>query len=202
MQNSSNISIIILAAGASKRMKTPKQLLKWGNSTLLIHAIETALNSHVKDVIVVLGANFELIKKDIEQLPITILNNKNWELGLGKSLAFGVDYLIKSKPDTEACLVTLADQPLIDATFINDLIDVYKENKQTIMATSYNDKKTGVPVIFDKTYFEELSLLNDDKGAKHILEKYKSEVKTLKPELENVDLDLKADYDKLYKEMF
>ena len=123
-------------------MKTPKQLLKWGNSTLLIHAIETALNSHVKDVIVVLGANFELIKKDIEQLPITILNNKNWELGLGKSLAFGVDYLIKSKPDTEACLVTLADQPLIDATFINDLIDVYKETPfKFVVASSCKNAK-------------------------------------------------------------
>lgn len=202
LKNASNISIIILAAGESKRMGVPKQLLKWGDSTLLGCAIETALKSSAKDVTVVLGANFELIKKEIEHFPISIIKNKHWQKGLGKSLAFGVESIINSNKKKDACLVTLADQPLIDATFLNQLINAFNKNKQSIIATSYNDKKIGVPVIFNKIYFEELTTLYDDKGAKHILEKYKSSVKVLKPELDNVDLDLKTEYDKLYNELF
>ncbi|MFD1161993.1 nucleotidyltransferase family protein [Hwangdonia seohaensis] len=202
MHKPSNISIIILAAGASKRMGTPKQLLKWGNSTLLGNAVETALKLPVKEVAVVLGANYNEIKKHIAHHPITILNNEEWQKGLGKSLAFGIEYMAVSKQDIDGILVTLADQPLIDQVFLNKLIDAFNKKTHPIMATSYKNKKYGVPVIFDKMYFEELRNLNDDFGAKHILKKHKASVKTLIPELENLDLDLKADYDILFKKYF
>lgn len=198
----SNIALIVLAAGASKRMETPKQLLKWGDSNLISHTIQTALKSSVNNVIVVLGANFKLIEEQINHFPITILNNKNWHLGLGKSLAFGIEYLLNLNKKTEACLVALADQPLINTRFLNDLIDEYNKKQHSIIATSYKNNKQGVPVIFDNRYFEELVTLNDDKGAKHILEKYKLSVKTLNPEIDNVDLDFKAEYDVLYKRNF
>ncbi|WP_034045580.1 nucleotidyltransferase family protein [Wocania ichthyoenteri] len=201
-KKTSNISIIILAAGASKRMGTPKQLLKWGNSTLLGNTIETALKLSVKEVIVVLGANYNAIKKEIKHYPITILNNEDWQKGLGKSLAFGVEYITSSKQKVDGILVILADQPLINAQFLNKLIDEFNKKEHPIIATSYKNKKYGVPVIFDKIYFEELLTLNDDYGAKHLLKKNKSLVKILIPELENLDLDLKADYESLYKEKF
>ena len=73
--DTSNIAIVILAAGASKRMGSPKQLLKWGNESLLTHAINKALNVKNSEVIVVLGANHGSIQKEIEQFPITILKN-------------------------------------------------------------------------------------------------------------------------------
>ncbi|WP_341215969.1 nucleotidyltransferase family protein [uncultured Wocania sp.] len=202
MYKSSNISVVILAAGASKRMGTPKQLLKWGNTTLLGNAIETALKLSVKEMIVVLGANYNAIKKELGHYPITILNNEDWQKGLGKSLAFGVEYITSSKQKVDGILVTLADQPLINAEFLNKLIDEFNKKEHPIIATSYKNKKYGVPVIFDKIYFEELLALNDDYGAKHLLKKNKSLVKILIPELENLDLDLKADYESLYKEKF
>jgi len=201
-KKTSNISIIILAAGASKRMETPKQLLKWGNSTLLGNTIETALKLPVNEVIVVLGAHYNLIKKEISNYPVTILNNEEWEKGLGKSLAFGVEYITASKQNIDGILVTLADQPLIDTVFLNKLIDTFNKKKHPIIATSYKNKKYGVPVIFDQIYFEELQTLNDDFGAKHLLKKHKSSVKILIPELENLDLDLKADYKSLCKKIF
>ncbi|WOD43100.1 nucleotidyltransferase family protein [Hwangdonia lutea] len=202
MQTPSNISIIILAAGASKRMGTPKQLLKWGNSTLIGNAIETALKLQVNEVIVVLGAHYNLIKKEISNYPITILNNEDWQKGLGRSLAFGVEYIANSKQNIDGILVTLADQPLIDTVFLNKLIDEFNKGQHLIIATSYKNKKYGVPVIFNQIYFKELRTLNDDFGAKHLLKKHKSSVKIITPELENLDLDLKADYESLYKKHF
>ncbi|MFD1613789.1 nucleotidyltransferase family protein [Gelatiniphilus marinus] len=199
MHKPSNISVIILAAGASIRMGTPKQLLKWGNSTLLGNAIETALKLPVKEVAVVLGANYNVIKKHIEHHHITILNNEEWQKGLGKSLAFGVECMVASKQDIDGILVTLADQPLIDSQFLNKLIDAFNKKTHPIIATSYKNKKCGVPVIFDKIYFEELRTLSDDFGAKYILKKYNALVEILKPEIDNLDLDLKADYKSLYK---
>ena len=62
--------------------------------------------------------------------------------------------------------------------------------------------KNGVPVLFDKTYFEALSKLSNDYGAKQLLEAYESLVKTLKPPLKNVDLDSKEDYEKLHNANF
>ncbi len=192
----SNIAVVILAAGASNRMNEPKQLLKWGNSTLLGSTIEKAIKLNANKVVVVLGANYLLINKTIEQSKITILNNENWKNGLGNSIAFAVKHILQTKIKADAILFMLADQPFIEVDFLNAMINQFQVEKQSILATSYNDKKYGVPAIFDKTYFEELSLLNDDNGAKHLLIKYKASVKILIPKSENIDLDTIQDYKK------
>lgn len=183
-------------------METPKQLLKWDNSTLLGNAIETALKLPVNQVIVVLGAHRNLIKKEILHYPITILNNENWQKGLGKSLAFGVEYVTASKQKIDGILVTLADQPFVDSGFLSKLINEFHTKEHPIIATSYKNKKCGVPAIFEKNYFKELQALNDDFGAKHLLKKHKTSVKIITPKSENLDIDLKADYEKLYKKHF
>lgn len=202
MKTSSNIAIVILAAGASRRMGTPKQLLSWGEETLLKHAINTATNSDASKVVVVLGANYEAIEKDIKDLPITILKNENWELGLGKSIACAASSILESNENLDAVLIILADQPLIDTTFLNEFISNYISDENQIIATSYGEEKKGVPVLFDKSYFEELTLLNDDNGAKGLLKEHVSYVKTLKPKIKNLDIDSKADYDRLFKAYF
>ena len=196
-----DISIVILAAGAATRMKSPKQLLTWGNNTLITHTIETALELHAKEVIVVLGANYLLIEKTIKPYPITILNNKDWKKGLGSSIACGVQHIIQSNYKTSGVLITLADQPLIDAKFLLSLIQNFKPNKKHIVATSYGNSKNGVPALFDASYFETLVNLNNDYGAKHILNQHATAtIKSLKPPKKNIDIDTKEDYLKVLKE--
>ena len=197
-----NIPIVILAAGASRRMGTAKQLLAWGDNTLLGHTIQIALKTNASDVFVVLGANYHEIKNKISAFPITIIQNKDWELGLGKSIACAVDHILNVKPKIDAVLICLADQPFIDTDFLTTLIKNFTPNINQIIATSYKKGVSGVPVIFDKVYVSELSKLGDDKGAKMLLEKYTSLVKAFKPRLENVDLDYKEDYENLFKDQF
>lgn len=197
-----NIPIVILAAGASKRMGTVKQLLAWGDSTLLGHTIQTALKTNANNVFVVLGANYTEIKNEIDKFPITIIQNKDWELGLGKSIACAANHILNLKEAADAVLICLADQPFIDTDFLNTLVQNFSPNTNQIIATSYKNDVPGVPVIFDKTYVSELSKLDDDKGAKMLLETYVSFVKTFNPKLENVDLDYKEDYENLYKNQF
>ncbi|WP_298238130.1 nucleotidyltransferase family protein [uncultured Algibacter sp.] len=201
-QNKPNISIVILAAGASSRMGSPKQLLKWGNDSLLNHTIKTALRVDVSEIIVVLGANCKLIETDIKQHPVTILKNENWKLGLGKSIAFATEYVINSNSKSQGILVTLADQPLINSDYLNEMIQDFSPDESQIIATAYTDEKKGVPVLFDAVYFEELTKLSNDEGAKALLKAYDSFVKTLIPPVKNVDLDSKEDYETLHKANF
>jgi molybdenum cofactor cytidylyltransferase len=202
MESPSHIAIVILAAGASKRMGSPKQLLKWGDGTLIGNTIETASKLASNEPIVVLGAHYELIKNVIQTSPVTILNNENWENGLGSSIAFAVEYLQNSKSNVDGVLITLCDQPLITADFLNLFISKFQSGKNQILATSYGNGKQGVPVLFDKVYFNDLKKLNGDEGAKEILKKYSSHVEALTPPMDNKDLDTSEEYTALYQSHF
>lgn len=197
-----NIAIVILAAGASRRMGSPKQLLKWGDDSLISHAIKTTLNIENSEVIVVLGANYQRIKKEISDYPVTILNNENWALGLGSSIACVSNYLLELEKSYDGILVTLADQPLITKGFLKTLVRDFSMNKRQINATSYKDGKLGVPALFDKEYFKELSNLDNDKGAGGVIKTYTKNTAVFDLQYENIDLDFKKDYEKLYKSVF
>ena len=198
MLNIPNIAVIILAAGASTRIGTPKQLLKWKNTTLLGHAIITAKKLNTKDIIVILGNNYALIKSKINNSGIQILNNKNWKNGLGNSIAFGVNNILENKSNIDGILIMLSDQPLIDSEYLNSLINKFIIGKHQIIATSYKSGKQGVPVLFDRIYFNELSKLNDDKGAKAIIEKYIKNVLVINGEQIVSDIDTLENYKNLY----
>lgn len=198
----SNIAIVILAAGASKRMGSPKQLLKWGDETLINYSIKTVQKVNTKSVVVVLGANFELIKNGIQTSEVTILNNPHWEKGLGTSIAVAVEYLQNSKSSVDGVLITLCDQPLITSDFLKLLISKFQLDKNQIIATSYGNGKHGVPALFDKVYFNELMGLSDDQGAREILKRQSNNVIGVTPPESNVDLDTNEDYTTLYQSKF
>ncbi|MGC1206112.1 MAG: nucleotidyltransferase family protein [Flavobacteriaceae bacterium] len=198
----SKIAVVILAAGASKRMGEPKQLLKWGDSTLITHTIQTALKLKVDTVYVVLGANFKLIENSIAHFPITILNNENWEQGLGESIAFTSKHLQNETYKPEGILFVLADQPFITVSYLKSIISSFSKGEKQIIASSYQNRKFGVPALFDSYYINDLSDLKGDFGAKNFLQKSESFIKALKPPVKNVDLDFKEDYEKFYKEHF
>jgi molybdenum cofactor cytidylyltransferase len=191
------IALLILAAGESKRMNGIKQLLPWKNTSLLGNAIEQALQSKGDQVYVVLGAHANEIAPTIAHYNIQTIENPSWKNGLGKSIAAGVQYIKENERQCDAILITLADQPLLTADYYNRLIDHYVQKEAKIIASETNSKPS-VPALFDALYFDKLSQLHQDQGAKEILLAAQKEVYRLPATANLIDLDTPSDYEQLY----
>lgn len=182
-----SIPILILAAGASTRMGgETKQLLPWGETTLLGHAIQQA-NQVSETVVVVLGAKANDIRKSNPGQAETVVNT-DWEKGMGGSISVGVRYLLEKGNNVDAILIMLGDQPFLDAPYLKKLMRKFEQGEHKIVATSYG-KKWGVPAIFDGSLATELAALNQDFGARHIIEKYRAGAKAISPKGKENDID-------------
>ena len=190
-------AILIMAAGAATRMKTPKQLLPWGTKTLVENAITEAQNSLADSVHLVLGANAVLIKKQIFENDLNFLENPHWNLGLGDSIAFGVREVLKKEVDLTSILIMLADQPLINSDYLNKLIKASGHYEKGIIASLYGEKK-GVPALFSKDYFPALSQLTGEHGAKYILNNNTKDICSIECKNLITDIDTPEDYQHLY----
>jgi len=179
-------------------MGEPKQLLPWKNTFLLNHVIDMALDLRPTSTFVVLGANFDSIKSRIQNCAVTIIHNKNWDVGLGTSIASGIK-LIKAQDVFDAALIILADQPLIDHNFLLKFITGYNNDDRQIIASSYENGSFGVPALFDKYYFDELIDLSQDKGAKNIMVKHESFIELINSNHLISDIDTMDDYEELYR---
>lgn len=194
-----NIAILVLAAGASSRMGTPKQLLPWNGANLLDSVIENALVFSPDHVVVVLGANAKEIQAhSIHNKGVQFVFHKNWNLGLGSSIAHGVDFIQEIGQNTKAILILLGDQPLIDPEYLGKMIKAHESSGKGIIATEY-DKGVGVPAIFARSYFSNLAQLNKDIGAKQIIKNFKNDTFLLGPSGKTIDIDTLEDYQKLIK---
>lgn len=189
MNEQPNIAIVILAAGESSRMgERIKQILPWKESNLLGTALDQAKTSIANATYMILGAYEEIIMAEVNLDAVSIIQNANWQNGLGTSIASAMEYFV-SKPVThDAVLIMLADQPLIDTNYLNKMIGNWRGNPSKIITTQYKDH-SGVPAIFGKEYFQELQKLNKDFGAKDIITSNKDSILALHPEGKEIDID-------------
>ena len=188
--------IIILAAGASTRLGKPKQLLQYRGKTLLAHAINEAVNSNADAVVVVLGKDANLFKKDIDERKIRVAINSSWEEGMASSLRLGMDTLLKDKPYIDAVIFMVCDQPHVLSSILNDLIITQQKTTKQIVTSNYGDSM-GPPSLLHKKYFEELMKLSGDAGARKIIQKNMNDVATILFPEGNIDIDTEEDYKKL-----
>src|SRR5947209_12819274 len=104
-------------------MRMPKQLLRYAGQTLLRRAAETALASQGQPVLVVLGAAGERCRKELEGLPVRIVENPDSEQGLSASLCIGLEALLVGAEEAlDAVIFMLCDQPFVTASVLNALI--------------------------------------------------------------------------------
>jgi molybdenum cofactor cytidylyltransferase len=179
-------AVLILAAGASKRLGTPKQLLAFQGKTLLEHAADRAFGVS-PNVFVVLGDAYEACKKLLEALPVTPLYNPDFEEGMGRSIAFGTGQLHAF----DHVLVMLCDQPMIPAEHYLALRETMLEHPRSIVASFYNGKP-GVPAVFPREVFPQLEQLSGDKGAKPLLSSSSSRFVNIESRYA-MDIDTKED---------
>lgn len=191
-----NIPILLLAAGASSRMGTPKQLLPWGSYTLIEHQINTLLKTG-HPVNVVLGSNSNLIVPVITKYEVDTFYNINWESGMGSSISFGISQIIQKFPDADGVLITLLDQPLITTSWFEKMLGTCQPGSQKILVSHSSSGWTGVPALFDKCYFKELAKLSNDEGAKKITKRHEESVILLEGGELLEDIDTMQTYQQL-----
>jgi molybdenum cofactor cytidylyltransferase len=197
--NKNNTGVIILAAGASSRLGSPKQLLVYSGVTLLQHSIEAAQAADAVSVVVVLGANADLIKSEINNTTANVVVNPEWKEGMASTIRFGLQTLVKLNPDVEAVVLMVADQPFVTADLLNDLLELNKKEQRSIVASKYGTT-FGTPVLFTKRFFPELLELSGDVGAKSLVRKYLNETAFVPFPKGEIDIDTVEDYKNLSKD--
>ena len=190
-----NISVLVLAAGASSRMAGIKQLLSWDNKTLIEHALEMATSSAANKVYVVLGAHYDLIVKEVDQQEVVVIQNKNWADGIGSSIATGVKNILE-RENPDGILIMLCDQPLIDLDHLNSLIHSFLTKEYSVVGTSY-ENKIGVPAIFAAGCYPDLMKLEGDEGARSVIVKSSGKSIGISPQGKHADIDTDEDYSRL-----
>ena len=199
MKDKVNIAILIMAAGQSSRMKDMKQLLPWKGTNLLLHTLSTLLEVQKEHMYMVLGANADLIieKANLTSQPVTIIQNDQWEKGLGSSISCGVSAILEQNNTIAGILVCLADQPLVTSAYYKTMLEVFKADEVPIVATRYPNK-SGVPAIFNTDVARELTSLSADYGARHLMARYKNKMVVLDAGDQITDIDTPETYSALY----
>jgi len=194
MQTNS-IGIILLAAGASARLGVPKQLLRFQGETLLRRSVKSALAVSNK-VVVTLGARIETVRKEIEDLPVEIVENINWETGMSGSIRVALEKFLDD--ELKAVVVMVCDQPFVDENLLKKIIRVFQKTDAPIVACAYQNT-LGVPALFHKNLFPELLALDAQAGAKRLIKKYESQTATVSFPEGAFDIDTRANYENLIK---
>ena len=192
-------AIVILAAGVSKRLGSPKQLLVYKKQNLLRHAVDTALETGCPSVFVVLGANMELLKKELKDKPAIIIENKNWEEGMASSIRAALQNITATILQPDSVIFMVCDQPFVNSALLLNLLDKKNETGMTIVASSYANK-LGTPALFDKSFFAALMELKGDKGAGKLISDNADKAASVDFPEGETDIDTAADYEVLKKE--
>lgn len=188
----SRVSAVFLAAGGSTRMRgKTKQLLPWGDATLVRHAVEIARASQVSEIIVVTGNRADEVERELEELrqaseikkgairdarsavrALRVVFNPEWATGRASSVRAGIRAL--DEKSTAAIFIN-ADQPFLTAQVIDQLLERYSATLAPIVAPTF-DGQLGSPVLFARELFPELAALTGDVGGKVLFEKYRAQL--------------------------
>lgn len=160
--------LVILAAGASRRMGSPKQLIEIDGRPLLVRAIEAALAAPVWPVVVVLGANATAIRPVIGHLPVLVVDNPAWAEGMASSIREGVATLRQFSRALDAAVLALCDQPGFSAATVESLLAAHRATGRGIVAARYSGR-LGAPALFTRAHFPALAALTGEEGARDLL---------------------------------
>jgi molybdenum cofactor cytidylyltransferase len=160
---------IVLAAGGSKRLGTPKQILPWHGEPLIQNIINTGLRANLDPLVIVTGAFENQVLDAIDRLPVHTISNPNWQEGQSTSIKTGLSFL---PPETAAIVFLLVDQPFISDLLIRCLVDLHSETLSPIVAPMIDGKRAN-PVLFDRVTFKDLLKLKGDTGGRGLFSSYK-----------------------------
>jgi molybdenum cofactor cytidylyltransferase len=145
-----------------------KQLLPFRGKTLIEHAVTQAAEADFDPIAVVLGANSLAVREALLGTNALIVENLHWQSGMGSSIAAGVQGLEASGANPEAIAILLADQPLVTAEHLKQMVSLLSQSTANVVAARYGEA-LGVPAIFKRDLFPRLASLTGEAGARSLL---------------------------------
>jgi molybdenum cofactor cytidylyltransferase len=167
----SRTAAVVLAAGGSSRFGSPKQLARWGGKTFLERAVDVALASQARPVIVVLGAEVEQSQAMLAGRPVEIIINDAWAEGQSTSMKAGLAAL---PANVSGALFMLIDLPGVMPDIVDALIQRYWQTLAPIVWPEFEGKR-GNPVLFDRALFPKLKQISGDTGGRPVLLAHKDQ---------------------------
>jgi molybdenum cofactor cytidylyltransferase len=168
------VAAIMLAAGRSTRMGGPNKLLeKISGKPLVRIAAEQALASRASPVVVVTGHERAKIETALQGLDVRLVHNPDYAQGLSTSVKAGLAAL---PSEAEAAIVCLGDMPQVTSALIDRLIAAFDPDRNALVAVPTFGGKRGNPVLWSRRFFPELTALEGDVGARHLIGTYQEAV--------------------------
>ncbi|MGE0581784.1 MAG: NTP transferase domain-containing protein [Steroidobacteraceae bacterium] len=180
---------IVLAAGASTRFGSPKQLVRIDGRPLLHAIVGRAVEVAGHSVTVVLGAHAASLTPLLRHTPASVVVNREWEEGMASSIRAG---LAQVPGAVDGVLLMLADQPGVSAEDLRRLAGAWRRQPDSILAAQYSGI-AGVPAIFPRWAFRDLAGLHGDRGAQLLLKRHIDRVARLPMPSAAVDIDRPED---------
>jgi molybdenum cofactor cytidylyltransferase len=189
-------SVVILAAGASKRLGFNKLTLKINGESVLRKAVVSFISAGLGRIFVVTGIQSQNIHKELTGCAVEFIENKDCALGMSTSVRASLPFITEE----EGVFFHLGDKPFLEKDIISRMVDTYRENKKKIIVPVFNGEK-GHPVLMDASlYREEIRSLEGDKGLREIIEKHAGDVIFIKGnEGALFDIDTIEDVERLKK---
>ena len=179
-------------------MGEPKQLLPFGESTIVETVVDRMLGAKFDEVIVVVGHCAGQIQEQLSERPVKIVFNPDYHDGMLTSAQAGIRALNIS----DAFALMLVDQPFITSALIDQVIDAYVQTDSGIALPSYNYKR-GHPVIFQRQYGDDVLALGVERGGvRTLFKRYADDIHYVTVDTDRVlrDIDYREDYERALKE--
>lgn len=180
---------IVLAAGASTRFGSAKQLVRIAGRPMLHATVTRAVEVAGNAVIVVLGARASELAPLLSHSPASIVINRDWREGLGSSIRAGVARLPAA---CSGVMLLLADQAAVTAEDLRRLVGTWRRQTEYVAAAVYG-ATVGVPAIFPRSAFGDLMRLRGDQGARALIHRNPDRLVRVPMESAGIDIDTPED---------
>ena len=194
------ISAIVLGAGLSQRMGALKQLLPYGDRTVVEQVVTALLAAPVDEIVVVLGHRHDEIRKVLERWPVRVTYNPRYREGMFASIRHGWEQV---SPGSDAVLHVLVDQPQLQASVVRKLTNAYREVRSNIYVPTFGARR-GHPILLDAGYRSEILGMEVGLTMRDFMRSHGVEVKEMPVDTDTIlrDMDTPQEYERevLYRQ--
>jgi len=191
------LGAVLLAAGPSSRLGRSKQLVRVNDETLIRRTARLVLGMGLDYVTVVSGCGADLVEAELEDLPVSVVFNRDWQQGMGSSINCGVRLMPQG---VDGVLLMVCDQWRLENDDLNGLFEAWQADISKIYVACWDEGAafvSGPPALFPRKIIPELKSMQPNRGARQLIDRYMDIVEFVKMENAAFDLDRPEDLERL-----